>query len=161
MNCPTSFLASPPLSLFHQQPSNPTTVIAFIYDKPTYLCLRIGQHQLTNMDMNPAHHVPVRLFCDIDSMILILLNLVKASLHLFLRRGVTQLLAEHSNTASIPARANRTVAWLLSSGSVLNSSLRMCHSNSLGPTFRLTASVFEKFASDFGRRARCPQPQMP
>jgi len=101
MNCPTSFLTSPPLSLFHQQPSNSTAVIAFIYDKPPNLCLRIGHHQLTNIDVNPANYVPVRLFCDIDSVTLILLNLVKTSLHLFLRRGVTQLLAEHSNTPDI------------------------------------------------------------
>ena len=102
MNCPTSFLASPPFSLFHQQPSNPTAVIAFIYDKPPDHGLRIGHDQLTDIDMRPANYVPVRLFCDIDSMTLILLNLVKASLHLFLRRGVTQLLAEHANTPSIP-----------------------------------------------------------
>jgi hypothetical protein len=54
------------------------------------------------MGMNPANYVPVWLFCDIDSVTLILLNLVKASLHLFLRRRVTQLLAEYSNALGIP-----------------------------------------------------------
>ena len=101
MNCPTSFLASPPFSLFHQQPSNPTAVIAFIYDKPPDHGLRIGHDQLTDIDMRPANYVPVRLFCNVDRVTLILLNLVKASLHLFLRRGVTQLLTEHSNAPDV------------------------------------------------------------
>jgi hypothetical protein len=101
-NCPTSFLTSPPFGLFHQQPSNPTAAIIFVYDKPPNLRLPIGYHQLTDTDMHPANHVPVRLFCDIDSMTLIPLNLAQASLYLFLRCGVTQLLTEHSNAPGIP-----------------------------------------------------------
>ena len=100
--------------------------VAFIYDKSPNLYLRICHHQLTDTDMYPANHMPVRLFCDIDDVTLILLNLVKASLHLFLRGGVTQLLAEHSNAFGIPCfrQSNSSLGTVVGFDIQLSSSLK-------------------------------------
>lgn len=83
--CPTSLLASPLLSLLHQQPSNATAAMAFVCNKSSDFCEPIRYHQFSNMDMNPANHMSVRQFCNINGVLFILLNLVETSLHLFPR----------------------------------------------------------------------------
>jgi hypothetical protein len=60
MNCLTLFHTSPSLSLLHQEPPNPKTAIVFIYNKSPNFCLRMCDHQLTHIDVNPANHMPIR-----------------------------------------------------------------------------------------------------
>ena len=113
--------------------------MALIYDKSPNLCLRIGHHQLTDKDMNPANYLPICLFYDIDGMTLILLNLVKASLHLFLGGGVAQLLTERSNTLGIPCvgQSNSSLVTIVGLAQLFTPyvPLRSLHSQSCLPPF--------------------------
>lgn len=146
MNGPTPILTSPLLNPSHQEPTNPTTATAFLYNKPPNFCLRIGHQQVRDIDMNPANHMPVRQLCDKDRVAFVLLNPIETSLHLLLSCRVTQLLTENSEALGIPC--------ISQSNNSLTPAVRLHSQRSTTPTLskRMRSPMACPISSSTGKR---------
>jgi hypothetical protein len=76
--------------------------MVFVYHEPSYLCLQVCQQQQAKIYVNPSNNASIHKFCDVDCVAFILLNALQTPLGLFLGDGVTQLVAECSDTPGIP-----------------------------------------------------------
>ncbi len=57
--------------------------MCLIHDQPSNFHVQIGHEQLTDKDVNPANQTSIRSFCDVDGVVIAVLNLLEPLAYLF------------------------------------------------------------------------------